>query len=69
MRRPQPAKLSNNANFDHTPSTRKPWQVSMVRRREDRQDYLAASVPDDKRSALIVCAGFSAYLDADQTLL
>jgi hypothetical protein len=34
MRRPEPAKLSNNANFYHTPSTNKAWQVSMLRRRE-----------------------------------
>ncbi|WP_432380965.1 hypothetical protein [Duganella sp. P38] len=31
--------LIENANFHHTPSTGKPWQVSMLRRRENRRRH------------------------------
>jgi hypothetical protein len=60
MRQPEPAKLSDNANFDDTPSTGMPWQVSMLRCRE--------KFPQRHRWALIVCASFSARLDMHQTI-
>jgi hypothetical protein len=61
MRRPQPAKLSDNANVDDTPSTGKPWQVSMLRCREKYHCLKR------KHWATIVCGAFSAHLDMHQT--
>ncbi|WP_175472574.1 MULTISPECIES: hypothetical protein [unclassified Duganella] len=52
--------MSDNANFDDTPSTGMPWQVSMLRCRE--------KFPQRHRWALIVCASFSARLDMHQTI-
>jgi hypothetical protein len=45
MRQPQPAKLSNNANVDHTPSPWKPEQVSMVRCGEKSPEFVSINVP------------------------
>jgi hypothetical protein len=59
MRQPQPAKLSDNANVDDTPSTNKPWQVSMLRCRE--------KFPQRHRRAFIVCASFNTHLDVHQS--